>query len=151
MNKKITELRLQKEEQSLLKEPHLQALVTRHDALNFHFCLFGLEEDFAKGFYHGVLELPEDYPFSPPKIRFLTENGRFEPAKPICTTFTHYHKETWSSSWNIRTILTGLISFMYSTERGIGGVFDSPARRRALAKKSLANNLANPLFLQLFK
>ena len=89
-------------------------MVSKTDFLTFHFCLYGLEEDFSSGFYHGVLQLAEDYPFSPPKIWFLTENGRFEVGKPICTTFTHYHKETWSSSWNIKTILTALISFMYS-------------------------------------
>jgi ubiquitin-conjugating enzyme E2 J2 len=81
----------------------------------------------------------------------LTENGRFEVGKAICTTFTHYHKETWSSSWNIKTILTGLISFMYTNEKGIGGVFDSSSRRKTLAKKSLANNLGSPLFNKLFK
>jgi ubiquitin-conjugating enzyme E2 J2 len=110
-----------------------------------------LEEDFADGYYHGVLELPEDYPFSPPKIRFFTQNGRFEVGKSICTTFTHYHKETWSSSWNIRTIITALISFMYANEKGIGGIFDSLTRRKNLAKKSLSNNIANPLFVSLFK
>lgn len=40
---------------------------------------------------------------------------------------------------------------MYSNERGIGGVFNSASRRKTLAKKSLANNLATPLFVQLFK
>jgi hypothetical protein len=40
---------------------------------------------------------------------------------------------------------------MYTAERGIGGIFDSPARRRSLAKKSLANNLGNPLFVHIFK
>jgi hypothetical protein len=40
---------------------------------------------------------------------------------------------------------------MYTNEKGIGGVFDSTARRKALAKKSLQNNLCNPLFLRLFK
>lgn len=36
--------------------------------------------------------LPEDYPFSPPKLRFFTPNGRFETNKDICTTFTNFHK-----------------------------------------------------------
>ena len=71
--------------------------------------------------------------------------------KSICTTFTHYHKETWSSTWNIRNILTAMISFMYSQERGIGGVFDTPARRRQLAARSLAENMQNPIFVEYFK
>jgi hypothetical protein len=40
---------------------------------------------------------------------------------------------------------------MYTNEKGIGGVFDSNVRRRTLAKKSLQNNLGNPLFVSLFK
>lgn len=110
-----------------------------------------MQEDFEGGLYHGVIELPEDYPFAPPKIKFLTQNGRFQVDKPICTTFTNYHKETWSSAWSIRTIITGLVSFMYTNERGIAALFDSSSRRKSLAQKSLANNLANPLFVQLFK
>ena len=126
-------------------------MVAQQDLLNFHFCFYGLEEEYSQGFYHGLLELPEDYPFSPPKIKFFTNNGRFEVGKSICTTFTHYHKETWSSTWNIRNILTAMISFMYSQERGIGGVFETPARRRQLAAKSLAENLQNPKFVEYFK
>lgn len=144
-------VRLSKEEEALKTDPIPQAAVVRESCFCFHFCLFHLEDDFAGGFYHGIIDLPEDYPFSPPKIRFLTENGRFEVNKHICTTFTHYHKETWSSSWSIKTILTALISFMYSNERGIGGLFYSSSKRKALAKKSLKNNLANPQFVHLFK
>lgn len=151
MNKRITEMRLQKEAVALEKEPIPNVLVHREDLLNFHFCFYGLEEEYAQGFYHGVLELPEDYPFSPPKIKLLTNSGRFEAGKSICTTFTHYHKETWSSTWNIRNILTAMISFMYSQERGIGGVFESSARRRQLAAKSLADNLHNSKFVEYFK
>ena len=125
------------------KEPISSVLVKRDQELAFHFCFYGLEEEYRGGFYHGVLDLPEDYPFAPPKIRFLTANGRFEVGKSICTTFTHYHKETWSSSWNIRTILTAMISFMYSDEKGIGGIFETGDRRRQLAERSLQENIKN--------
>ena len=77
MSRKITEIRLKKEEESIIKEPVSQAIVVRSDLLTFHFCLYGLEESYTGGFYHGVLDLPEDYPFAPPKIRFLTPSGRF--------------------------------------------------------------------------
>ncbi len=40
---------------------------------------------------------------------------------------------------------------MYTNEKGIGGLFDPVSRRRTLAKKSLGNNLGNPLFIQIFK
>lgn len=123
--------------QGIEKEPIPCVLVHREDHLAFHFCFYGLEEEYKQGFYHGILDLPEDYPFSPPKIRFLTNNGRFEVGKSICTTFTHYHKETWSSSWNIRTILTAMISFMYTNEKGIGGLAETPEQRQLLAARSL--------------
>ena len=77
MNKRITQMRLQKEAAALEKEPIPNVLVHREDLLNFHFCFYGLQEEYAQGFYHGVLELPEDYPFSPPKIKLLTSSGRF--------------------------------------------------------------------------
>lgn len=114
MNKRITDIRIQKELQSIEKEPIPSVLLRRENHLVFHFVFYNLDEEYKSGFYHGLLELPEDYPFSPPKISFLTNNGRFEVGKSICTSFTHYHKETWSSSWNIRTILMAMISFMYS-------------------------------------
>lgn len=137
MNKKITDIRINKEWQSIEKEPITSVIVKRDEPLSFHFVFYNLEEEYKQGIYHGVLELPEDYPFSPPKIKFLTNNGRFMVDKSICTTFTHYHKETWSSSWNIRTILTAMISFMYSDEKGIGGVFETSSKRKQLAAKSL--------------
>lgn len=82
--------------------------------LNFHFVLFGLDGDYAGGFYHGVLELPSDYPFSPPKLKFFTPSGRFETDTPICTTFTNFHKESWSTAWNVETLVLATISFMQS-------------------------------------
>ena len=151
MINKITTLRIEKEVKSLATDPLSQVMVARTEPLLFHFCFYGLEGDYEHGFYSGVLKLAEDYPFSPPKIWFLTENGRFEAGKPICTTFTHYHKETWSASWNIRTMLTALISFMYSSERGVGGLTYSSTKRKMLAKKSLKRNLSNELFVKLFK
>lgn len=72
MNKKITLIRLEKETESLLKDPIPQVLIARSETYTFHFCLHSLEEDYAEGFYFGVLKLADDYPFSPPKIWFLT-------------------------------------------------------------------------------
>jgi proteasome assembly chaperone (PAC2) family protein len=40
---------------------------------------------------------------------------------------------------------------MYSSERGIGGVFETPHRRKHLAAKSLQENLKNEKFVELFK
>ena len=35
--------------------------------------------------------------------------------KPICTTFTNYHKESWSTAWNVETMILATISFFQST------------------------------------
>lgn len=44
-----------------------------------------------------------------------------------------------------------MVSFMYSQEKGIGGVYESPTRRKQLASKSLLENLQNPKFVEYFK
>lgn len=51
---RLTIMRLQKEEQSLDKEPIPGALVTREGLLKFHFCLYNLDGVYAGGFYHGL-------------------------------------------------------------------------------------------------
>ena len=89
---KLTLLRLQKEEQELIKDPIPNVLVARSDTLIFHFCFYGLDEPFKGGFYHGILTLHENYPFEPPSIKMLTPSGRFIVDKAVCTTFTSYHK-----------------------------------------------------------
>ena len=37
-------------------------------------------------------------------------------------SFTNYHPESWSTSWTIATMLIGLISFMHTEEKTVGGV-----------------------------
>lgn len=114
MKNNLTFVRLQKEEQKLLKNPLAHAVIRRKGALNFHFVLLGLDGDYSGGYYHGVLELAEDYPFSPPKLKFYTPSGRFEVDTPICTTFTNFHRETWSTAWNVESMVLATISFMQS-------------------------------------
>lgn len=76
-NRNLTLARLNKEEKSLDNEPIQNVLVKRKGVLNFHFCIYNLDGVYQGGFYHGVLELAEDYPFSPPKIKFFTPSGRY--------------------------------------------------------------------------
>ena len=76
-NTKLVLLRLQKEESKLLAEPIEQSWVAREGVLNFHFCLYGLDGAYSGGYYHGVLQLSEEYPFAPPQLLFFTPSGRF--------------------------------------------------------------------------
>jgi ubiquitin-conjugating enzyme E2 J2 len=125
--------------------------VAREGVLNFHFCIYGLDGAYAGGFYHGLLQLSEEYPFAPPKLLFFTPSGRFEVNKPICTSFTNYHKETWASTWNVRTMVLATISFMNSEEPGAGYLGNSYLSRKQYARESMEFNNKNPLFRQLFK
>lgn len=71
-NQRLTLVRLEKEERSLHKEPIPNIIVKRKGQLDFHFCIYGLEGAYSGGFYHGVLELAADYPFSPPQLKFFS-------------------------------------------------------------------------------
>jgi ubiquitin-protein ligase len=128
--------RLMKEQAMLDREPIPNALVTREGHLNFHFCLHDLDGPYAGGIYHGLFELHENYPFNAPKLFFFTPSGRFETNLPICTSFTNYHQETWTSAWNVRSLVLATISFMYSEEPSYGCRNDPESVRRQYAENS---------------
>jgi ubiquitin-conjugating enzyme E2 J1 len=89
--------------------------------------------------YHGKILLPDDYPFKPPDIIFLTKNGRFEIGKKICLTISSHHAETWQPSWSIRTAVLAIIGFMPTRGDGAIASLDWPAtERRKAAQHSLA-------------
>ena len=146
-NQKLVLVRLQKEEKRLEEDPIPNILVKRKGVLDFHFVLYGMDGDYSGGFYHGLLSLSEDYPFSPPNLKFFTPSGRFETNKSICTTFTDFHKETWTSAWNVRTMLLGTQSFMVSGEGGYGSMSSFSGSKRKYASQSLAFNMENPEFV----
>lgn len=83
----------------------------------WYFCIFGLEDcEYAGGYYIGKINFPHEYPFKPPGIQMITPNGRFKEREHICTSFSDFHPELWDPSWNVQTIILGLISFMVGTE-----------------------------------
>ena len=143
--------RLQKEEAGLEREPIAGVLVARDGTWDFHFCLYDVEGDFAGGTYHGLLRLHENYPFHAPKLFFYTPNGRFETNTPICTSFTDYHQENWSSAWNVRSLILATISFMHASEPSFGCRKDPVNVRRALAAGSMGHNLKSPEFVRMFR
>ena len=67
---------------------------------------------YEKGYYHGLLIFPTDYPVKPPEIRMLTPSGRFEVNTPLCTQFSSFHPWKWRPSWTIAYILKGLANFI---------------------------------------
>mmetsp|Transcript_1067 Transcript_1067/g.2589 ORF Transcript_1067/g.2589 Transcript_1067/m.2589 type:complete len:370 (+) Transcript_1067:145-1254(+) len=105
---------------------------------DWHFVIRGpVGTDFEGGVYHGRIILPNDYPFKPPSIMILTENGRWEVNTKICLSISAYHPEDWQPAWGIRTILEALISFMTTPGEGAVGALDySSQERQRLATES---------------
>jgi ubiquitin-conjugating enzyme E2 J2 len=79
-----------------------------------------------------------------------TPSGRFKPDTRLCLTMSDFHPESWNPLWSVSSILSGLQSFMLESQPTVGSVESSDATKRALAAKSLAHNIANPIFCKLF-
>ena len=62
-----------------------------------------------------------------------------------------FHPETWSPSWNISSVLVGLVSFMTTDELTTGCEKKSDEERRKLASQSFEYNMNTPMFVNLFK
>jgi ubiquitin-protein ligase len=108
----------------------------------WYFIIYDLKDtDYENGIYLGKVTLPTNYPFKAPDFIFLTENGRFELNRRICTSFTGFHQDTYSASWNVVRLCSALISFMTDNDKapesqGIGGIFCSKEKRQEIAIKS---------------
>ena len=79
---------------------------------------------FEGGVYHGRIILPTEYPFKPPHIMLLTENGRWAVNKKICLSISAFHPEDWQPAWGVRTILEAIIAFMPTEGNGAIGAVD---------------------------
>uniref|UniRef100_A0A7S3JFC2 UBC core domain-containing protein n=1 Tax=Euplotes harpa TaxID=151035 RepID=A0A7S3JFC2_9SPIT len=153
---KVTLKRIQKEYQGLQENPGLlpNAFVVPNsdNLLEWHFAVYGLDEPYKGGVYHGVVILPENYPKAPPGIKVLTPSGRFTVNYKLCLSISDWHPESWNPSWKIYQIILGLISVMSEdVEFGVGMIMESKEVRRQFAKDSIEYNLRNPMFKKLFE
>lgn len=133
--------------------PNLILRPKEDDLLTWFFIVHDLQETpFEGGVYFGKILLNEQYPLKPPNFIFITPNGRFETGKKICTTFSAYHQETYSSTWNIMSMMEGMISFMTDKkpDKGIGSIETTAEERHRLANISLTWNKANDIFTSIF-
>jgi ubiquitin-protein ligase len=127
------------------------------DLALWYFVVYDLQDtDYVNGVYLGKVILPPKYPFKAPDFQFLTPSGRFEINKKLCTSFTGYHQELYSPSWNIASMCAGLISFMTdSTDRieskGIGGIHTTPEIKKETASKSREYVKNNPFVWNIFE
>ena len=145
--------RLRTEFRNLTKNPleNMRACPKETNILEWHYCIIGAKNSpYEGGFYHGIVKFPTDYPFKPPAIQMLTPNGRFKTQTRLCLSMSDFHPETWNPLWSVSTILMGLYSFMMEETPTQGSVITSAGYKRKLAKESLAYNIQDPIFCELF-
>lgn len=149
--------RLQIEYKKLVKEPIPDCVVRPGESLlDCYFCFQGsIGTHFEGGSYMGRLRFPSEYPWKAPAIFMITPNGKFrtESAGPICTSFSHYHPESWNPALSIRTILLGFISMFYDDLPSHSvGVLNLPSvDLKRFVDDSHSFNAQTPLYKELFQ
>lgn len=99
------------------------------------------DTEYTGGVYLMKILVPDKYPLSPPDIMMLTPSGRFDINKKLCTSFTGFHKDLYSASWNLVSMCCGFISFLTDNfdnveSKGIGGIDSTPEYKKQIAKES---------------
>eukprot|EP00171_Calliarthron_tuberculosum_P012422 IDg12422t1 len=79
-----------------------------------------------------------------------SHQGRFKCDQKLCLSMSDFHPESWNPLWSVGSVLTGLLSFMLSTEETVGSVGTSDSEKRAFARASHAFNRRFKLFRDLF-
>ncbi|CCG82325.1 Ubiquitin-conjugating enzyme E2 6 [Taphrina deformans PYCC 5710] len=145
--------RLAKEYQQIQQDPPEFAIAKPNEKniLEWHYIITGPPETpYHDGQYYGTLNFPPDYPFKPPSIKMSTPSGRFQCNTRLCLSISDFHPKSWNPSWQVSTILTGLVSFMTSEEMTTGGMSTPDPARVAYAKESRARNNENGTFRREF-
>jgi len=124
---KNTITRLIKDIKQLIKEPlHDQGIYYKHDEddlLKGYAMIIGPPDTpYEHGFYLFEFHFTADYPYSPPKLKFLTQDGetRFNPnfyrnGKVCLSLLNTWRGEQWTSCQNISSILLTLITVFNNT------------------------------------
>lgn len=141
MVRSATLTRIKKELEVCASDPpefiHLRC--DEEDVMKWHYLVEGPPDSpYHGGWYWGILQLPANYPMSPPSIKMLTPNGRFQVNVRLCLSMSDFHPESWSPGWWLTTIMKGLLSFMCDEELTTGSIFKpSKAERARLCANSL--------------
>lgn len=143
----IQKKRFDNEKKLLLNEPlyYSTAYPNENDPLVWYFIIYGQQDSpYYKGKFIGKITHSKKYPVEPPSYQMLTPNGRFEVNRDICLTNSGYHKDQWSSTWNIKTILIAFNSIFNADDTtGIGHIFKSEEERKKFSIESDEYNKKN--------
>lgn len=145
--------RLAKEYQQIILDPPEFAIAKPNDKniLEWHYIITGPPATpYHNGQYYGTLNFPPDYPFKPPSIKMCTPSGRFQCNTRLCLSISDFHPKSWNPSWQVSTILTGLVSFMTSDEMTTGGISTPDQARIGYARESRQRNCENAAFCREF-
>ena len=69
----------------------------------------------------------------PSHENYVLMPGRFQPNTRLCFSFSDFHPKEWNPSWQVSTILVGLLSFMVYPRRRLSDGF--PDKRRQHSRK----------------
>ena len=129
----------------LQREPlhYATAYPDKDNNLVWYFIIKGQKDtDYNGGEYIGKIMHSDKYPALPPDYMMLTPNGRFAPNSKICLTNSGYHREQWTPTWNIKTIIIAFYSiFIDDNTDGIAHIHLSKSQRAQLAKSSHNYNI----------
>ena len=131
--------------------PEIDVALNEDDILEWHFAIHGKEgTPYQGGVYHGRLVFPPTFPFGPPKILFLTPNGRFRVNERICFSLSDFHPEEWKPAYSVTAVLRGVYDFMHEATDTIGSIDATDSERRRLARESMQHNRDNSSFCNFF-
>ncbi|CAL9028901.1 unnamed protein product [Prunus brigantina] len=133
---------IQKELEEMQSNPcdDFKCLALESNKCDWQFAIRGPNgTEFAGGIYHGQIKIPAEFPYKPPILMLLTENGRFETKTKI-----DYGDYLWGPNKRVRDALLRLIELLPTYPDGkLGSVEYDKEERRALAIKS---RLAAPIY-----
>jgi len=93
--------------------PH-KNITFRMDSQNIHVwyaMIHSLPGEYTSGEYLCKLELPEDFPFSPPKFIFLTKNGVYDIGGNVCIALDGPWKASMGMVGFVEQLISNLIGW----------------------------------------
>jgi ubiquitin-conjugating enzyme E2 J2 len=145
--------RLRKDLKEFQTKPpdNIRACPKEDNILTWHYVIEGASDTpYFGGWFHGVIVFPKEFPMKPPSLQMYTPNGRFKPHTRLCLSMSDFHPESWNPMWSPSTILLGLSSFMLEEAVTYGSISSTDAYKRQCATESLAHNVKDRTFRELF-